>query len=82
MNIFQKAKWLLYLNKISKDKTMIEKLKSRKLWITVGVAALTTLLSNLGISSELINEIINLAMTYVVVQGTVDATTILKKEKS
>ena len=81
MNIFQKAKWLLYINKLTKDKTMVEKLKSRKLWVTVGITALTTLLDGLGIAPDFIEQIMHLAMTYLVAQGAVDTATVVQKKK-
>ncbi len=62
----------LKLWRITKDKHMIEKLKSRKLWVAVSLAAFSTLLSGLGIDNELIEKIITLGMTYIGAQGLVD----------
>lgn len=59
-----------------KDKDMLNKLKSRKLWVTVAVAALSALLSGLGFENDLIEKIVNMGMTYVAAQGLVDVAAI------
>ena len=56
-----------------KDKDMLNKLKSRKLWVAVGTAAVSTLLSGLGFDADLIEKIMTLAMTYIGAQGLADA---------
>lgn len=78
MNIFQKAKWLLFLNKLANDKTMIEKLKSRKLWATVGGVALTALLSQLGVDPAWTDKIVQLILGYVLTEGIVDTARVIK----
>jgi hypothetical protein len=64
------------------DKAMLEKLKSRKLWITVGFAALTTLLNALGVDQAFIAKLIGFGMTYVGAQGAVDVATAFVSAKS
>ena len=56
-----------------KDPIMLDKLKSRKLWVTMATAALASLLSSLGFDAELIEKIMTLAMTYIGAQGLADA---------
>lgn len=58
---------------------MIEKLKSRKLWATVGVAAFTAFATQLGVSEDTINNIIALAMVYIGGQAAVDSVEKFKK---
>lgn len=59
-----------------KDKDMLNKLKSRKLWVTVAVAALSALLAGLGFDADLIDKIVSMGMTYVAAQGLVDVAAI------
>ena len=76
---------LTFLDKIRiyltlKDPVMIEKLKSRKLWVTIAAAALTALATSLGLDPYLAAKIIaGLVGTYVVAQGAVDTAAALKK---
>ena len=70
---FQKLRLFLKLRHLSQDKAMIDKLKSRKLWVAVLGAALVALLNGLGLSSELVNQIVALLATYIGGQSLVDA---------
>ncbi len=58
--------------RIIKDKAMLEKLKSRKLWVTVVTAAIVTLSGQLGIDPELTTKLVGLAAAYVLGQGLAD----------
>ncbi|MCU9930987.1 hypothetical protein OFL77_27015, partial [Escherichia coli] len=58
--------------RIIKDKTMLEKLKSRKLWVTVVTAAVVALSNQLGIDAELTTKLVGLAAAYVLGQGLAD----------
>lgn len=62
-------------------KTMdLTKLKSRKLWIAAGVAAVSVILNGLGFSQQLIDQLVNLALGYLAAQGAVDVATALKPQ--
>ena len=63
----------LRLYRLTQNKAMIEKLKSRKLWATVIAAALATLGGQLGVSQDLIENIVQLVMAYVIGQGIADS---------
>ncbi len=67
--------WLdkLKLLRLTQDDTMITKLKSRKLWVTVLTAALLTLSQQLGLDPELTTKLVALAASYVLGQSIVDA---------
>lgn len=58
--------------RIIKDKTMLEKLKSRKLWVAVATAAIVALSQQLGIDPELVNKLVVVAGTYMLGQGLAD----------
>lgn len=58
--------------RIIKDKAMLEKLKSRKLWMAVGTAIVVTLSQQLGIDPELVNKLVVIAGTYMLGQGIAD----------
>ncbi len=62
----------LRLYRLTQNKAMIEKLKSRKLWATVIAAALAALGGQLGVSHDLIENIVQLVMAYVIGQGIAD----------
>ena len=64
-------KYKLY--RILKDPTMLQKLKSRKLWVTVITAGLMALGSQLGIDPEMLEKIMAVAMTYIAGESIVDA---------
>jgi hypothetical protein len=61
------------LLKLIRDPIMLQKLKSRKLWITVVTAALMAFGEGMGIDPELLNKILYMAMTYVGGESLVDA---------
>ncbi len=67
--------WLdkLKLLRLLKDDTMLTKLKSRKLWVTVLTTALLTLSQQLGLDPELTTKIVAMAASYVLGQSIVDA---------
>lgn len=77
LSFFDKLKLL----KLSQNKTMITKLKSRKLWATVIAATLATLGSQLGVDSELVNKLIEMVMVYVTAQAVVDSVGAAKEAK-
>jgi len=52
---------------------MLQKLKSRKLWVTVAAAALMALGSQLGIDPDTLDKVMAIAMTYVGGESLVDA---------
>lgn len=52
---------------------MIEKLKSRKLWVTVITAALVTIGTSLGLDEGTVTKIVGLSASYVLGQGIADA---------
>ena len=58
---------------------MMTKLKSRKLWVTVAVAALMALGQGLGLDPELLDKLLQMGMTYVGGQAVVDAAAALKR---
>lgn len=66
--------------RITQNKTMIDKLKSRKLWATVIAGALATIGTNIGVSSDLINTLVQLVMVYVGSQAVVDAASAATKK--
>jgi len=76
-------KWRLFRlwQKLRKDKTMLEKLKSRKLWITVLTGALTPILVTLGVDQELIEKVLLLAMTYIGGESVIDASRAFKQNE-
>jgi len=68
----------LRLWRLTQDKTMIEKLKSRKMWAVVITAALVTLGGQLGVSQDIVDAIVRLVIGYVAAQGVADAAANLK----
>jgi hypothetical protein len=70
-------KYKLY--RLLKDPHMINKLKSRKLWVTVITAALLALGQGLGVDPELMEKLVTMAVTYVGAQSLVDAAGALKQ---
>ena len=62
-----------HIYQLTKNKTMISKLKSRKLWVTVAATALATLGTQLGMEPALVDKLIYLAMTYIGAQAWVDS---------
>lgn len=58
---------------------MMEKLKSRKLWIAVIGAALVALATQLGFPQETVDNFVKVIMTYIGGQAAVDLATALKK---
>lgn len=67
--------------RLMKDPAMLDKLKSRKLWVAVLSAALLTLGQGIGLDAELLEKLVTLAMTYIGAQGIVDAAGTLKTGK-
>jgi len=65
--------------RLLKDKTMMTKLKSRKLWVTVITAAVLAFSQQLGLDPELTTKLVALAASYLLGQGVVDA---VEKAKS
>ena len=77
MNIFEKLwvyKTLVAISKKLKGGTMLEKLKSRKLLITLGTGILILLnrALNLGIDDETITKLVGLVVGYDIGQGVAD----------
>lgn len=66
-------KMLLTILKIKNDKTMIEKLKSRKLWAAVIGSAIVALGGNLGLSPDVVQWVGTIVTGYIVGQGIADA---------
>lgn len=75
LTLFDKIK----LYKLSKDKVMIEKLKSRKLWATVIGGALAVLGSELNIDADLVDKLVSMLMVYISAQAVVDSVEASKK---
>lgn len=75
LTLFDKLK----LYKLSQDKVMIEKLKSRKLWATVIGGALAVLGSELGVDAGLVDKLVNMIMVYISAQAVVDTVEAHKK---
>lgn len=73
IGLFKKLKYLLELNKLTKDKTMIAKLKSRKLWAAILGAALLSLGDAVGLTPELTQGIVTIITGYIIGQGIADA---------
>ncbi len=73
IGLFKKLKYLLELNKLTKDKTMIAKLKSRKLWAAILGAALLSLGNAVGLTPELTQGIVTIITGYIIGQGIADA---------
>lgn len=67
------------LARLIQDPVMIEKLKSRKLWVAVLSAAILALGQGIGLEAELLNKLVSLAMTYLAAQGVVDTAAALKR---
>jgi hypothetical protein len=67
---FHKTKFLIQL--LTKNKAMIDKFKSRKLWATVIGAALVALGDQLGLDAETVQWIATLITGYVIGQGIAD----------
>lgn len=53
--------------------TLLKKLKSRKLWVTISTGAIITLGDHLGLDKETITKLAGLAASYVLGQGIADA---------
>jgi hypothetical protein len=68
----------LKLWRIVKDETVIEKLKSRKLWVAVISSALVVFSQQLGIDPELTNKLVAIAGSYILGQGLADMNTAKK----
>jgi hypothetical protein len=89
MNLFRKktqgpdlrlSLWAkLKLLKVVRSPAMYEKLKSRKLWVTVVTAALVTLGSQMGIDEATTTKLVGIAAAYLLGQGIADAATPTKK---
>lgn len=75
LTFFDKIK----LYKLSKDKIMLEKLKSRKLWATVIGGALAVLGSELGLDAGLVDKLVSMLMVYISAQAVVDSVEASKK---
>jgi hypothetical protein len=85
MNIFDAFKlWRIFSKvktSIKEDKTMTEKLKSRKLWAMILAGALTAANSMLGIvPDESMKWILELVMVYIGGQAIADAAANYKKQ--
>jgi len=63
----------LKLYKLSKNKLMLEKLQSRKLWATVIGGALAVLGSELGLDAALVDKLVSMIMVYITAQAVVDS---------
>lgn len=75
LSLWDKLRLLRLLN----NKAMLEKLKSRKLWATVIAATLVTLGQQLGVSPDMVENLVQLVMAYVIGQGIADAGVAIKK---
>lgn len=81
LSLWDKFKIYRAIRKLFTNPIMKEKLLSRKLWITVLAAALTTLAAQLGLDPELAAKIIaGLVGTYLVGQSAVDVTKEIKAD--
>lgn len=77
MSLLKDLKLLLLLNKI-KNTIMIDRLKSRKLWVAVVSATLVTLGTELGIPPDALSQVVAIVVGYLIGQGAVDAVAALK----
>ena len=68
LSLWQKLK----LYRAVKDPVMLQKLKSRKLWVAVLATALTTLGTQLGLDADTVQNVVAIAVSYIVVEGAVD----------
>ena len=62
------------------DPSMIAKLKSRKFLVAIVTAVLVTTGDTLGLNHETTQMLVNLAASYIIGQGVVDAATAFKAE--
>lgn len=69
-------KWRLFRawQKLNKDPLMLEKLKSRKFWVTVVGGAIVLAGNQLGIDEAVTTKIVALIASYVIGQGISDVT--------
>jgi len=82
VSAIEKIKLANDIRKLLNNNTMINKLKSRKLWFTVALTALTTLLNGLGVDQEIIGKLLSFGMSYLAAQGLVDAVAAAKTPKA
>ena len=75
MHLLRMLRLWKVLTKLKEDPTMKEKIKSRKLWISVFGAMLVAVNAGLGypVPDTTINDIVMLLMTYVGGQAVADA---------
>ena len=72
-SLFKRFKYFLEIRKLTKDTTMFDKLKSRKLWATIVGGILVTLGDAIGLSPDAAQWIVTLVTGYIVGQGIADA---------
>lgn len=77
MRLRDKIRLALFANRLldalPNIEVMKEKLASRKLWAAVAGAMLTTFGQQLGLSPEILNNIVTIIVAYIAGQGIVDA---------
>lgn len=59
---------------------MMDKFKSRKLWVTVIGGAITVFAESLGLETEAANQIVQLVSAYILGQGAVDVAGVIKSK--
>lgn len=79
LSIIDKLKLVMAWKRITSDPIMLEKLKSRKLWVAVLGAAVLTVGDHLGIDPALSTKIVALLSSYLLSQGIADAVAAVKK---
>lgn len=73
LSVWSKLKVLLFIKKLVSDPTMLNKLKSRKLWVSVGAAALAALGTQLGLDPATVTTAVTVLVAYVGGESLVDA---------
>ncbi len=73
MRLRDKLKLAILFHKLTSDKAMMEKLKSRKFWAMVAAGTIVLFGEQLGVSTEATHWLAGLVASYIVGQGAVDA---------
>ena len=71
--LLKKLKYLLEIKKLTKNKQMIDKLKSRKLWAAILGGVIVSLGDALGLTADATQWIVTIITGYIVGQGIADA---------
>lgn len=72
LSLWDKLRLARFVNNLRNDKAMLEKLKSRKLWVAVLGSALVALGSQLGLPEELTLKVAGLLGVYIIGESAVD----------